>query len=422
MATLELSFISKVIQTGDIVPAIEARISPEHFTSERLRGVWEWLVEYWHEYGTSPVLSAFKRQYPEISLVDQTKVPYARLLAELREERRQVRLQEHLLDVVTQADKGDTKKAIAQMAAAVNELSFEASALKDIDVWETWEKRLAEYEERRKRPGVLRPGALPTGFGRLDMLTGGFSAQQLITLVGEAKVGKSTVTMLMAMACHAFGITPMFVSFEMSAQEQTDRHDAFIAHVNYTELMNGSLSHPDMERVRKELRKRKSMHPFIISEDRTAVTTLSGLRAKVQQHQPRILFVDGVYLMDDESGAEHGSPRALTNITRGMKRMAQQLEIPIVQTTQVLEWKLKDKKTKEVTGGAIGYSSSFVQDSDLVLAVERDPEQPNVSIIRVVLGRNVPMNKTVSIQWDWVHSNFEEIDGEEEASHGDSDD
>ena len=44
--------------------------------------------------------------------------------------------------------------------------------------------------------------------------------------------------------------------------------------------------------------------------------------------------------MDDEQGEPKGSPQALTNITRSLKRLAQRFDIPIVGTTQVLSWKI----------------------------------------------------------------------------------
>ena len=121
-----------------------------------------------------------------------------------------------------------------------------------------------------------------------------------------------------------------------------------------------------------------------------------------------LLVVDGVYLMDDEEGEPKGSPQALTNITRGLKRMAQKLDIPIVSTTQALSWKLNNKKTRAITADAIGYSSSFVQDADLVLGVERNPDLDDQAIIRVVAARTAPTGE-VHIKWDWENMDFSEV-------------
>jgi replicative DNA helicase len=169
-----------------------------------------------------------------------------------------------------------------------------------------------------------------------------------------------------------------------------------------------------MERISKALKLRKNMHPFIMTEDTHSLTTVSALAGKVQQHRPRLLIVDGVYLMDDEQGEPKGSPQALTNITRSLKRLAQRFDIPIIGTTQVLSWKLGNKKSRQITAEAIGYTSSFAQDSDLVLGVESDPDIDNQAIIRVILSRSSPKGE-VRIKWDWENMNFTEVDENEDG-------
>lgn len=123
--------------------------------------------------------------------------------------------------------------------------------------------------------------------------------------------------------------------------------------------------------------------------------------------------------MDDENGEPKGSPQALTNITRALKRLAQRFDVPLIGTTQVLAWKLGNKKSRQITSDSIGYTSSFAQDSDLILGVESDPDIDNQAIIRVVLARTAPKGE-VRIKWDWDNMNFTEVgeDGEEADNDG----
>jgi replicative DNA helicase len=123
--------------------------------------------------------------------------------------------------------------------------------------------------------------------------------------------------------------------------------------------------------------------------------------------------------MDDENGEPKGSPQALTNITRALKRVAQNEDIPIIGTTQVLSWKLNNKKSRKITSDSIGYTSSFAQDSDLVLGVEADPDIENQAIIRVVLARSAPVGE-IRINWDWANMDFTEV-GEDESGDNDTD-
>jgi len=193
-----------------------------------------------------------------------------------------------------------------------------------------------------------------------------------------------------------------------------------VAKVSHTGLMRGMSTKDEVARLDKALRMRKNRSPFHIVEDIASSTTVSSLSAKIKQHEPGIVFVDGVYMMDDEHGEPKGSPQALTNITRSLKRLAQQHKVPIVVTTQVLASKLSSRTSRRVTADAIGYSSSFVQDSDIVMSVERDPDYDDRSIVRVLLSRTSPHGE-VTIKWDWDTMDFSEI-GDDDYEDEDSDD
>jgi RecA-family ATPase len=125
--------------------------------------------------------------------------------------------------------------------------------------------------------------------------------------------------------------------------------------------------------------------------------TVDSLLAKAEQLKPDILFVDGVYLMMDQVTGESNSPQALTNITRALKRVAQKLDIPVVISTQTLLWKMKGGK---VSADSIGYSSSFFQDSDVILGLEPVDDDEEVRMLRVVQARNCGPSEG-SITWKW---------------------
>ena len=411
MASTEHLLISKVIQTGDLNEVIESGLRPDHFSGE-WSDIWLWVLDYWRDYSVVPTARVFKQQYADIRLLNAENEPFQALVDEIYVAYKH----QHLVNAITSAlpalNSNETEEAFNKLSEGLQKASVEVARLRDIDLMESWEGRLAKYEEMRNTPNGLR--GIPTGFLGLDRITAGLRPQQLVTFVGEAKKGKSLMTLIMADAAHNHGITPMYVSFEMSIEEQAARYDAIISGVPHTRIIRGDLTAQDMERIGKALKLRKNMHPFIMTEDTHSLTTVSALAGKVQQHRPRLLIVDGVYLMDDEQGEPKGSPQALTNITRSLKRLAQRFDIPIIGTTQVLSWKLGNKKSRQITAEAIGYTSSFAQDSDLVLGVESDPDIDNQAIIRVILSRSSPKGE-VRIKWDWENMNFTEVDENEDG-------
>jgi len=146
-------------------------------------------------------------------------------------------------------------------------------------------------------------------------------------------------------------------------------------------------------------------HKFWLT-DSIAAGTITGIANKIQALQPDIVFIDGVYLMTDEQSGERNTPLALTNITRSLKRVAQQFQVPVVMSTQALSWKMRNGN---VTADSIGYSSSFFQDSDVLYGLQREDENvDDTRLFKLMAGRNVsPME--VSLLWDWGTGDFREI-------------
>ena len=409
MASSELLLISKIIQEKDIHAVIRSGLKPDHLSGEWSK-VWTWLLEFNRTHGSIPTERVFAQEFGDIDLDDAKDEQFSRLLEEIFDNYKKRILMDTLSQAIPELNNDDLASALATLSSGIQKTAVEAARLRDIDIIQNWENRIARYDEMRLTPNALR--GIPTGFHGLDRITHGLRPQQFIVFVGEPKRGKSLFALIMGNAAHIHGKRPLFVSFEMSIEEQEARYDSFISKVPYTRILSGDLTDIDMKKIRKALALRKNMHPFVFSEDTASLTTVSALASKVQEYQPDVLFVDGVYLMDDEEGEPKGSPQALTNVTRSLKRLAQRFDIPVVATTQVLSWKLNNKKTRAVTADAIGYSSSFAQDADLVLGVERNPDVDDQAIIRVVIARSAPTGE-VHIKWDWTTMEFEEIESNE---------
>jgi replicative DNA helicase len=410
MASPEHLLISKVIQEGDIHPAVKGGVKTEHFSGEWLT-IWEWIFDYTQRHNSVPSVRVFKQEFGDVELFDARKESFSGLLEEIHQSYTQRKLVESISEAMPYLNAGQTSEALSRLTEGIQSAAVDVARIRDIDIIQNWENRLQRYEELRQTPNGLR--GIPTGFGGLDRITQGLRPQQFIVLAGEPKRGKSLIALILANFAHVHGVRPMFVSFEMSIEEQEARYDAIISKVPYSNILSGQLTNSEMKRIKRALSLRKNMQPFIFSEDTSSLTTVGALSGKVKEYRPDVLFVDGIYLMDDENGEPKGSPQALTNITRSLKRLAQQFDIPVIATTQVLSWKLNNKKSRAVTADAIGYSSSFAQDADLLLSVERNPDIEDRSIIRVVIARSSPTGE-VHIAWDWQTMTFSEVDDDDD--------
>ena len=414
MASAEHLLISKVIQENDIGPVIEAGIKAQHF-STHWEGVWLWVTNYWREHSAVPSPRVLAQEYADVQVLDAGREQFSNLIEEVLTSYKHNKLVETLSMAVPLLNINNTEEALQVLAKGLQTASADVSRLRDFDLIQNWESRIEKYKTMRDTPNAIR--GIPTGFAGLDRITSGLRPQQLVTFVGEAKKGKSLITLIMSNAVHTHGKVPLYISFEMSVEEQSVRYDALVSNISHTKIMRGDLTNAELEKIRKTISMRKNMHPYLMSEDVSSLTTVSAIAGKLQQHKPDVLFIDGVYLMDDENGEPKGSPQALTNITRSLKRLAQRFDIPIIGTTQVLGWKLGNRKSRQITADYIGYTSSFAQDSDLVVGVESDPDIEDQAILRVVLARTAPKGE-VRIKWDWANMDFSEV---EETGNDDND-
>jgi replicative DNA helicase len=405
VSSSELHLISKVITEKDLSVPVKLGIKPDHMTGE-WADIWRWLLEFHREHGAVPTERVLEKEYGGITLYDSSDETFSRLSEEIFDAYRKRCIMDALQPAITSLNDDDVSAAVIALTSGLQKAAVETARLRDVDIIQNWENRINRYDEMRNTPNALR--GIPTGFHGLDKITHGLRPQQFVVFAGEPKRGKSLFALILANSAHIHGKRPLFVSFEMSIEEQEARYDSLISKVPYTRILSGDLDNKDMVKIRKALSIRKNMQPFVFSEDTSSLTTISALASKVREYNPDVLFVDGVYLMDDEEGEAKGSPQALTNITRGLKRLAQRFDIPVVSTTQVLSWKLQNRKTRAVTADAIGYTSSFAQDADLVLGVERNPDLDNQAIIRVVLARTAPTGE-VHVKWDWNTMEFEEV-------------
>lgn len=410
----EWSLLCKVIEDGDIRPVLDAHIKANYFADPDSARVFNWMVDHWNEFTVSPSEEALHHAFPAYTLVP-TPEPMAYYVNEIRNRHRYSLVTDGLDKAQEPLKAGDTLTAIKVLTTALEQSHIEVSDLTDVNFSETTAMRMAYYESLSSTDGLR---GIPTGFVAMDRATAGLQPEQLITVVGSSKVGKSIILMTMAIAAHNAGYKPMFITFEMSNEEQAVRHDSFRAGISYGRLSAGlrSLRADERLKLSRMFHATEEMHPMLFVHDPTSTTTVSALASKVSQHKPDIVFVDGAYMMDCElPNVEPNSAQALTSITRSMKRLAQRAGIPIVISTQALEWKMRRKK---LNLNSVGYSSSFGQDSDVVFGVE-DTEEKDERILKIIAARNTA-KKEVRLLFDWDHGQIMEFG--DEATYGDDDD
>jgi archaellum biogenesis ATPase FlaH len=388
----EYRLVSKVIIDRDIIPVIEVGIQDDWIIDDDLRRVWKFTREHFSKYREVPTYTTVRDNFPNFkALKVEDSLDY--LIDQMVSFRRKSLTLSGASVVVEKLQSNDHEAALTEMSKTVTVVNEQGVVgTHHVDLTKDPDSRFAEYENAQNH--ILL--GIGTGFAKIDEATAGLQPGQLVTIIAPPKTGKSQIALQVAINIHEAGHTPMFQSFEMTNHEQSQRHDAMRAHLNHKNLRLGKLSTVEEDRYADMLDTLKTSKPFHLV-DAVGGLTIDALVAKAEQLKPDIIFVDGVYLMFDQVTGEANTPQALTNITRGLKRVAQSMKIPVVITTQTLLWKMKGGK---VTADSIGYSSSFFQDSDVILGLEPVETDPGLRLLKVVQSRNCPP-ETTSITWSW---------------------
>lgn len=404
----ETLLLSKALHDGDLSTLFQRNVSPAWFADEDDKRVFIFSREHYSKYGECPSEKVIKDNFPTYQLVDSPdSLDY--LIDSVVTARRKVATTKMISAAITSIEKDhDHEAAILDIQRGLIKLEEDGlTSSNDVDLTKNPMERWDEYNERKNLPNGLR--GLPTGFPTIDAATSGLQNGQLVVVIAPPKTGKSTLALQIALNIHRTQKkVPMFQSFEMSNAEQLNRYDAMRSLISHHRLLTGTLTAEEEARYKKILSGLENVDHKFWLVDSAAGQTVSGIASKIQTLQPDIVFIDGVYLMIDEQTGEANTPQALTNITRSLKRLAQKIDKPIVISTQVLTWKMKGGK---VTADAIGYSSSFFQDADVILGLQReDDEIDDTRILRVVASRNSgPAEAT--LDWQWAEGRFREIDG-----------
>jgi replicative DNA helicase len=398
----EVRLLSRAVRTRDISVLLEAGVNDDWFFVDENKAVWRFIRQHWTRYQEVPTGVTVLDNFPTYRLLAvEDNIDY--LLDQLIEYRKRQSTITVVQDASEAIASGDHNTAIAVLNQGVAKLLDEGSReTTDIDLTLNAIQRFDEYLNVKTRPNGLL--GIATGFRTIDQATAGLQPGQLITIIAPPKTGKSVLALQVAVNVHNDGFVPLFQSFEMNNIEQQHRHDAMRSHIAHSRLIRGALTKEEEARYQKVLEDMEGMHKFYLT-DAVSAMTVTGLAAKIDKLRPDIVFVDGVYLMVDEITGEQNSPQALTNITRGLKQLAMAKKIPIVISTQVLLWKMKKR---QVSADAIGYSSSFYQDSDVILGLQKQDEEDDTSReLRIVASRNCGPASS-DLLWDWEEGKFEE--------------
>lgn len=382
----EKSLLGAIMISENIFPDIITIVQAKDFYEERHRIIFEAMMNLYDSHRGIDLLTLTAELKTQKKLKDVGGAPYltelstfvptvahAKSYAEIVEKaatRR--RLISAGTEIINKAyeDDADVKTLVGAAEKELFEVSDKVVKSDYVAMNELLADAFDRIEELQKNKGALR--GLKTGFRDLDKKTAGFQKGDLVIIGARPAMGKTTFAQNLTYniaSMNKKGV--LFFSMEMAANEIVDRMISDVSGVDNWKMRTGNLSEEEFNKIGDALAEMDELPIYI---DDTSSMTIMDLRNKARRamhdHDIGIVIVDYLQLIQGSDRYKGNRVQEVTEISRGLKILARELEIPVIALAQL---------SRNVTGrddprpvlSDLRESGSIEQDADLVMFLHR---------------------------------------------------
>jgi len=296
-----------------------------------------------------------------------------------------------------------------------------------VAVKDTLEEAFERIDALSKQKGGIR--GVPTGFIDLDNKLAGLQKSDLIILASRPSLGKSSLALDIARYAAIHHKIPVGIfSLEMSKDQVIDRIIASTANVDLWRFRTGRLSSEgednDFSRIQQSLGVLSEAPIYI---DDAATSNILQMRAMARRLQVDkglgLIIVDYLQLMDPRT-TNTNIVQQMTEISRSLKGLARELEIPVLALSQ-LSRAVEQRSPQIPRLSDLRETGALEQDADVVLFIHRedkyrpDTARKNIADIIIAKHRNGPPGK-IELYFDEQRASFRSLEKSEKEELGES--
>lgn len=232
-------------------------------------------------------------------------------------------------------------------------------------------KAIQEIEHIRQTPDKL--SGVTSGFPSIDKITHGWQKTDLLILAARPAVGKTAFALNLATNAAKSQIPVAFFSLEMSSGQLIRRILSCESEVWLEKISKGKMEDSDMKQLYQRGVQVISKLPLHI--DDTAALNIFELRAKARRLKAKenigLIIIDYLQLMSGTNKGRGGNrEQEISEISRGLKALAKELEVPIIALSQL------SRETEKRSDNApklsdLRESGAIEQDADGVMFMYR---------------------------------------------------
>ncbi len=223
-----------------------------------------------------------------------------------------------------------------------------------------------------------------TGLATIDDKTAGLHNSDLVILAGRPGMGKTSLATNIAFNCAEahlnhlreggpfnYGGPVAFFSLEMSADQLATRILAEQAEISSESLRSGKITREEFQKLSFASQRLAELPLYI---DDTPALTIAALRSRARRlkrrHNIGLVVVDYLQLLQGSGRANDNRVNEISEISRGLKTLAKELEVPVIALSQ-LSRAVEQREDKRPQLSDLRESGSIEQDADMVWFIYR---------------------------------------------------
>lgn len=385
---LEEAVLGAIMLEKNALSDVIEILKPESFYKEGHQHIYEAIVELFNEAQPIDLLTVRERLKKKgmLEVVGNTsyltsltrKVNssahiefHARIIIELA-------IKRELIKVATEIERDayedatDVFELLDQTSSQIFKIG-EMNIVKDyMPINTVMQEAFKEFEARKDhQDGVT---GVPSGFSELDRITSGWQKTELIIMAARPGMGKTAFMLTLARNAAVTYNKPVAIfSLEMGRVQIVNRLLAIEAEIEGEKMKKGNFSEAEWMHLINNTRKLSEAKIFI---DETPALRILELRAKCrrlkEQHKIEMVMVDYLQLMTGETGRNGSREQEIASISRALKNIAKELEIPVIALSQLSrDVEKRGSGSKRPQLSDLRESGSIEQDADIVIFIHR---------------------------------------------------
>jgi replicative DNA helicase len=376
--------------------ALDSALTPELFEGEA-KEIWAFAERFLKTHGRGPSVDAIQAQFDKFEPAFPSE-PLSYYIEQLKKK--------HAFNLTIEAIKSAHKhlsarevdEAVSQLSEAMRRIQDTTSGEADLNWRDSTKDRYDHYLKLQTIGGI---DGYTTPFPTLDEATQGIHDGEFILIVARQGVGKTWLSNVLAHENLKQGLKVLYFTKEMPSKQIARRFDALVYDLPYQDLRRGTLDSFRERDWQKEVERPKVDGELIIVGEESG--GVGHVAAKIERYKPDIVYIDGMYLMEDDQRAREQWQR-IGNVSRDLKRLAKRVNVPILATVQF------NRNADNSSGDTSNIAGSDIaKDADLILGLFQTEDQRLARQMTLkVLKQREGSRPEIECDWDMDAMKFSE--------------